>query len=230
MAWPPASAKPTKYSRAMPRFELQAPPPAVALGWLVLKNVVPAMVTALPTIFSPGRISTNQPFAATGALSSTTTAVASNRVAFVSGAAKAVSLVLPQLKGKLDGLAVRVPTPNVSLIDLVVEVERDTTEAEVNGLLKQASEQALKGVLATHVGERLNLVNAPLVAKERGIKVVDAKSSTPKDFASLVTVELRGTSAGGAQRRVDIRGALFGNAEARIVGRLYAGAPRVTVA
>ena len=75
-------------------------------------------------------------------------AAALSMIPTTTGAAKAVGLVLPALKGKMDGMAVRVPTPNVSLIDLVVEVERDTTEAEVNGLLKQASEQTLKGVLA----------------------------------------------------------------------------------
>ena len=63
------------------------------------------------------------------------------------GAAKAVSLVLPELKGKLDGMAIRVPTPNVSLIDLVVEVERDTTKEEVNAIFKEMSENELKGIL-----------------------------------------------------------------------------------
>ena len=63
------------------------------------------------------------------------------------GAAKAVSLVLPELKGKLDGMAIRVPTPNVSLIDLVVEVERDTTKEEVNAIFKKMSENELKGIL-----------------------------------------------------------------------------------
>lgn len=63
------------------------------------------------------------------------------------GAAKAVGLVLPQLVGKLDGMAVRVPTPNVSLIDLVVETERKTTIDEVNSVLKLAAEGPLKGIL-----------------------------------------------------------------------------------
>ena len=63
------------------------------------------------------------------------------------GAAKAVSLVLPELKGKLDGMAIRVPTPNVSLIDLVAEVERDTSREEVNEIFKKASENELKGIL-----------------------------------------------------------------------------------
>jgi len=75
-------------------------------------------------------------------------AAALSMIPTTTGAAKAVGLVLPALKGKMDGMSVRVPTPNVSLIDLVAEVERDTTDTEVNGLLKQASEQSLKGILA----------------------------------------------------------------------------------
>ena len=63
------------------------------------------------------------------------------------GAAKAVSLVLPELKGKMDGMAIRVPTPNVSLVDLVVEVEKDTTAEEVNKTLKSAAEGELKNIL-----------------------------------------------------------------------------------
>ena len=63
------------------------------------------------------------------------------------GAARAVGEVLPQLKGKLDGSAIRVPTPNVSLIDLTFTPKRDTSVEEVNAILKAASEGALKGVL-----------------------------------------------------------------------------------
>jgi glyceraldehyde 3-phosphate dehydrogenase len=63
------------------------------------------------------------------------------------GAATAVALVLPQLKGKLDGLAIRVPTPNVSLVDLVVEVEKETSVDSVNAALKKASQGELKGIL-----------------------------------------------------------------------------------
>ncbi|MDT8442434.1 MAG: type I glyceraldehyde-3-phosphate dehydrogenase [Desulfuromonadales bacterium] len=72
------------------------------------------------------------------------------------GAAKAVSLVLPELKGKLDGLAVRVPTPNVSLVDLVVETEKATTVEAVNAALKAAADGALKGIL--------DYIDAPLVS------------------------------------------------------------------
>ena len=64
------------------------------------------------------------------------------------GAARAVGEVLPELKGKLDGSAIRVPTPNVSVVDLTFTPKRDTTKEEVNALLKAASEGALKGVLA----------------------------------------------------------------------------------
>ncbi len=64
------------------------------------------------------------------------------------GAAKAVALVLPELKGKLQGLAVRVPTPNVSLVDFVVNVSKPTTKDEVNAKLKEAAETSLKGIMA----------------------------------------------------------------------------------
>ena len=64
------------------------------------------------------------------------------------GAARAVGEVLPELKGKLDGSAIRVPTPNVSVVDLTFTPKRDTTKDEVNALLKAAAEGAMKGVLA----------------------------------------------------------------------------------
>jgi glyceraldehyde 3-phosphate dehydrogenase len=63
------------------------------------------------------------------------------------GAAKAVSLVLPELKGKLDGMSLRVPTPNVSVVDFVAEVSKKTTAAEVNAALKEAANGKLKGIL-----------------------------------------------------------------------------------
>lgn len=64
------------------------------------------------------------------------------------GAAKALSLVLPELEGKLHGMALRVPTPNVSLVDLVVDLERDVTVDEVNEAFIKASEEGLEGILA----------------------------------------------------------------------------------
>ena len=63
------------------------------------------------------------------------------------GAAKAVALVLPEIAGRLDGMAIRVPTPNVSLIDLVVEVKKNTSNKEVNDVFKEASREGLKNIL-----------------------------------------------------------------------------------
>ena len=74
-------------------------------------------------------------------------AAAVSMIPTTTGAAVAVGLVLPQLKGKLDGMAVRVPTPNVSLVDLVVQVEKSATAEEVNSLLKAAAEGEMKGIL-----------------------------------------------------------------------------------
>jgi glyceraldehyde 3-phosphate dehydrogenase len=64
------------------------------------------------------------------------------------GAAKAVALVIPELKGKFDGISVRVPTPNVSLVDVVINLEKETTTEEVNQVLKNAANEELKGILA----------------------------------------------------------------------------------
>ena len=63
------------------------------------------------------------------------------------GAAKAVALVYPEVKGKLSGIALRVPTPNVSVCDMVFETGRDTTAEEVNAVLKAASENGMKGII-----------------------------------------------------------------------------------
>lgn len=85
-------------------------------------------------------------------------AAALSMIPTTTGAAKAVGLVLPELKGRLDGLAIRVPTPNVSLIDLVCEVDKDTTREEVNQVFKQATEGKLK-----HIMEYCEI---PLVSKD----------------------------------------------------------------
>lgn len=74
------------------------------------------------------------------------------------GAAKAVGLVLPELKGKLDGVSVRVPTPNVSVIDLKIVTKKPTTVEEINTAMKHAAAQELKGILA--------IVDAPLVSHD----------------------------------------------------------------
>jgi glyceraldehyde 3-phosphate dehydrogenase len=75
-------------------------------------------------------------------------AAALNMIPTSTGAAKAVALVLPELKGKFDGISVRVPTPNVSLIDVVIDVEKETTTEEVNQALKDAASSELSGILA----------------------------------------------------------------------------------
>ena len=74
-------------------------------------------------------------------------AAALNMIPTTTGAAKAIGLVIPELKGKLDGYAMRVPTPNVSVVDLVVVLNKPTTAEEVNKALKAAAEGPLKGIL-----------------------------------------------------------------------------------
>ncbi len=75
-------------------------------------------------------------------------AAALNMIPTTTGAAKAIGLVMPELKGKLDGYSMRVPTPDVSVVDLVAVTARNTTAAEVNSALKSAAEGKLKGILA----------------------------------------------------------------------------------
>jgi glyceraldehyde 3-phosphate dehydrogenase (phosphorylating) len=75
-------------------------------------------------------------------------AAAMSMIPTTTGAAKATGLVLPEVAGRIDGMAIRVPTPDVSIVDLVVEVEKDTTEEEVNAAMRAAAEGPLKGVLA----------------------------------------------------------------------------------
>jgi len=75
-------------------------------------------------------------------------AAALSMIPTTTGAAKAIHLVIPELKGKLDGYALRVPTPNVSVVDLTVTIEKKTTPDEVNQAFKRAASGALKGILA----------------------------------------------------------------------------------
>ncbi len=94
------------------------------------------------------------------------------------GAAKAVALVLPELKGKLNGFAMRVPTPNVSVTDLVVELEKSTTAEEINAALKAAAEGELKGIMA--------FSDEPLVSKDYN---GDAHSSIVDGLSTMVVGE-----------------------------------------
>jgi glyceraldehyde 3-phosphate dehydrogenase len=74
-------------------------------------------------------------------------AAAMSMIPTSTGAARAVGLVLPDLNGKLDGMSIRVPTPNVSVVDLVAELGKETSAEEVNAALKKAAEGPLKGIL-----------------------------------------------------------------------------------
>lgn len=91
------------------------------------------------------------------------------------GAAKAVALVIPELKGKLNGFAMRVPTPNVSVVDLVAEVERETSAEEVNRALKEASIQQMQGILGYS--------EEPLVSKDY---YGDSRSSIVDALSTMV--------------------------------------------
>ncbi len=90
------------------------------------------------------------------------------------GAAKAIGLALPELKGKLDGLAIRVPTPNVSLVDVVFQVKKETTKEDVNAALKKAAEGSMK--------DYLEFCELPLVSKDFNgnpkSSIVDGLSTT----------------------------------------------------
>ncbi|KQW21201.1 glyceraldehyde-3-phosphate dehydrogenase [Afipia sp. Root123D2] len=76
-------------------------------------------------------------------------AAAMSMIPTSTGAAKAIGLVLPELNGKLDGVSIRVPTPNVSVVDLKIVAKKATTKEEINDAMKRASQQQLKGILAT---------------------------------------------------------------------------------
>lgn len=102
-------------------------------------------------------------------------AAAENMIPTSTGAAKAVSLVLPELKGKLNGMAVRVPTPNVSLVDLVAELEQEVTAEDVNAALKAAAEGELKGIL--------QYSDEPLVSRDYN---GDAHSSSIDGLSTMV--------------------------------------------
>ncbi len=83
-------------------------------------------------------------------------AAAVNIIPTTTGAAKAIGLVLPQLQGRLHGQSVRVPTPNVSMVDLNVLVKKDTSIEEINALFKEKSEDALKGILGYDIDKRVS--------------------------------------------------------------------------
>ena len=116
------------------------------------------------------------------------------------GAAKAVGLVLPELKGKLNGYSMRVPTPNVSAVDLVVELKKEVTVEEVNKALKAASENELKGILG--------YTDEPLVSKDfNGSKlssIIDGLSTMVIEGNMLKVLSWYDNEMGYAVRCVDL--------------------------
>ena len=116
------------------------------------------------------------------------------------GAAKAVALVLPELKGKLNGFAMRVPTPNVSVVDFVCDVEKPTTVEEVNAVLKAAAEGPLRGILA--------YTEEPLVSRDfngnSNSSIVDALSTMVIDGTMIKVVAWYDNEWGYSCRVVDL--------------------------
>ncbi|NHC39256.1 type I glyceraldehyde-3-phosphate dehydrogenase [Bacillus sp. MM2020_1] len=127
-------------------------------------------------------------------------AAAENMIPTSTGAAKAVALVLPELKGKLNGMAMRVPTPNVSIVDLVMELEKDVTAEDVNAALKTAAEGPLKGILAYS--------DLPLVSTDyNGAKVsstIDALSTMVLEGNMVKVLSWYDNEVGYSNRVVDL--------------------------
>lgn len=112
-------------------------------------------------------------------------AAALNIIPTTTGAARAVALVIPDLKGKFDGYALRVPTPTVSIVDFVAEVEKPATAEELNNLFKEASEGSMKGILAYSTED---LVSMDLKGNPYS-SIIDAELTTVMDdtFVKVVT-------------------------------------------
>jgi len=127
-------------------------------------------------------------------------AAALNIVPTTTGAAKAVALVLPELKGKLNGIALRVPTPNVSIVDLVVQVEKETIAEQVNEALKAAAENSLKGVLAY---SDLELVSSDYRGTDES-SIVDASLTMVMGGDMVKVVAWYDNEWGYSQRVVDL--------------------------
>ena len=127
-------------------------------------------------------------------------AAAVNIVPTSTGAAKAVALVIPDMKGKLNGIALRVPTPNVSVVDLVVQVEKSTIAEQINEVLKAAAEGQLKGILEYN--------DLPLVSSDyRGTNassIVDASLTMVVGGDMVKVVAWYDNEWGYSQRVVDL--------------------------
>ena len=127
-------------------------------------------------------------------------AAALNIVPTTTGAAKAVALVLPAMKGKLNGIALRVPTPNVSVVDLVAQVEKPTIAEQVNEALKAAAEGSLKGILAY---SDLELVSCDYRGHDAS-SIVDASLTMVMEGDLVKVVAWYDNEWGYSQRVVDL--------------------------
>lgn len=116
------------------------------------------------------------------------------------GAAKAVSLVLPQLKGKLNGLAIRVPTPAVSLVDIVFELKKETTKEEANAVLKKAADGELSGIMG-YCDEPL--VSIDFKQDERS-SIIDADSTMVIEGTMLKVMSWYDNEWGYSNRAIDL--------------------------
>jgi glyceraldehyde 3-phosphate dehydrogenase len=127
-------------------------------------------------------------------------AAAVNMIPTTTGAAKAIGLVIPSLKGKLDGYAMRVPTPNVSVVDLVAVLDKPTTAEEVNKALREAAEGPLKGILA--------YTEDPVVSSDMmhnsNSSIVDAGLTKVLDGNLLKVVSWYDNEWGYSERIVDL--------------------------
>lgn len=129
-----------------------------------------------------------------------------NMIPTTTGAARAVGLVLPELNGKLDGSSVRVPTPNVSLVDLVFTPSRDTTVEEVNNALKAAAEGPMKGVM---VYETKPLVSSDF-NHQPASSSVDSLETTVMDGKLVRVVSWYDNEWGFSNRMLDTAGVMAG--------------------
>jgi glyceraldehyde-3-phosphate dehydrogenase (NAD(P)) len=127
-------------------------------------------------------------------------AAAMNIVPTTTGAAKAVGLVLPELSGKLNGIALRVPTPNVSVVDLVVQVQKSTIAEEVNLALKEAANTYLKGVLEYN---ELELVSSDYRSNDAS-SIVDANLTMVMGGDLVKVIAWYDNEWGYSQRVVDL--------------------------
>jgi len=127
-------------------------------------------------------------------------AAALNIIPTTTGAAKAVALVIPDLKGKVNGYALRVPTPTVSIVDFVAEVEKPTTADELNSIFKAAAEGAMKGILMYSTED---LVSMDLKGNPHS-SIIDAELTTVMDGTFVKVVSWYDNEWGYSSRTADL--------------------------